>query len=35
MGLSVVGGGVGVRDGLAVVGVWVGLVLIGAAAVMM
>lgn len=33
VGLRVVGAGVGVRDGLEVVGVWVGLVLIGAAAV--
>ena len=33
MGLSVVGPGVGVRDGLPVVGSWVGLVLMGAAAV--
>jgi hypothetical protein len=33
VGLRVVGAGVGVRDGLPVVGVCVGLVLIGAAAV--
>lgn len=33
MGFSVVGAGVGVRDGLPVVGSWVGLVLMGAAAV--
>ena len=34
VGFSVVGAGVGVRDGLPVVGSWVGLVLMGAAAVL-